>query len=82
MKAFVVGYEYGPYMGDRFHVLTQDWGSAKELAVQYLKEEHLWDGVVIYARKIEKNNGLPETNNEKPQIIKQRFLRTHSRFST
>lgn len=45
MKAFVVGYEYGPYMGGQFHVLAQDWGTAKELAVQYLKEENLWDRV-------------------------------------
>ena len=60
MKAFVVGYEYGPHMGDRFHVLAQDWGSAKELAVQYLKEEHLWDRVGDRNMDITEVNRIPE----------------------
>lgn len=60
MKAFVVGYEYGPYMGDCFHVLAQDWGSAKELAVQYLKEEHLWDRVGDRNMNITEVNRIPE----------------------
>jgi hypothetical protein len=60
MKAFVVGYEYGPHMGDQFYVLAQDWGNAKELAVQFLKEEHLWDRVGTSNMNIAEVNRIPE----------------------
>jgi hypothetical protein len=60
MKAFQVGYEYGPHMGDQFYVLAQDWGNAKELAVQFLKEEHLWDRVGNRNMNIAEVNYVPE----------------------
>ena len=60
MKAFVVGYEYGPHIGDQVYVLAQDWGNAKELAVQFLKEERLWDRVGDRNMNIAEVSLIPE----------------------
>lgn len=44
-KAFSAGYEYGPYQGDSIYILAQNYSDARNLLINYLVEEHLWDRV-------------------------------------